>query len=104
MCCSHCSGLYRGLLENELIPAIMTKWPRGFNRTICIQQDGAKVHIPEDDTWFAESLAEMKEAIGLEAKLYTQPAKERLERLGQLPVVLEVTNQAAVVWGEEQND
>jgi hypothetical protein len=166
--------VYRGLLENELIPAIMTSWPRG-QKTIRIQQDGAKAHIPENDAWFTESLDELKSAVGLEATLYTQPAnspdvnvldlgffraiqsandevskdelqliehvkkafdnypkekinhvwltlqscynsiidanggndykiphmgKERLERLGQLPAVLDVTNHAAVMLGE----
>jgi hypothetical protein len=62
--------VYRNLLEDELIPALLLKWPSGFNRTIRIQQDGAKAHIPDDDEWFNASLAE----VGLNAKLYTQPA------------------------------
>jgi hypothetical protein len=62
--------VYRNLLEDELIPALLLKWPRGGNRTIRIQQDGAKAHLPEDDEWFNGSLEE----VGLNAKLYTQPA------------------------------
>jgi hypothetical protein len=58
------------MLEDHLIPALLLKWPRGGNRKIRIQQDGAKAHIADDDEWFAESLAE----VGLNAELYTQPA------------------------------
>jgi hypothetical protein len=66
-------AVYRNLLENELIPAIMTKWPSG-SKTIRIQQDGAKAHIRDDDEWFAESLAYLEETTGITAKLFTQPA------------------------------
>jgi hypothetical protein len=170
-------AVYRNLLENELIPAIMTMWPIG-QKTIRIQQDGAKAHIRDDDEMFAESLAYLEETTGIKAKLYTQPAnspdmnvldlgffraiqsandevsndelqliehvtksydeypkekinhvwltlqmcynsiiddhggngyrlghmgKEQLERNGQLPISLEVTNQAMVVLGEQGN-
>jgi hypothetical protein len=62
--------VYRNLLEDELIPALLTKWPPGFDRKIRIQQDGAKAHIRDDDEWFNASLAE----VGLNAEVYTQPA------------------------------
>ena len=44
--------VYRDLLINQLILAILEKWPRRdrMSRTIYIQQDGAKNHIHEDVT------------------------------------------------------
>jgi hypothetical protein len=62
--------LYRTMMMDELIPALLTRWPRGNNQTIRIQHDGAKAHIKDDDEWFNEALDE----VGLNAKLYTQPA------------------------------
>jgi hypothetical protein len=62
--------LYRTMMMDELIPALLTRWPRGNNQTIRIQHDGAKAHIKDNDEWFNEALAE----VGLNAKLYTQPA------------------------------
>ena len=46
--------VYRELLINQLIPAILEKWPRRdrTSRTIYIQQAGAKNHICEDDEEF----------------------------------------------------
>jgi hypothetical protein len=32
--------VYHGLLENGLIPALLTKWTQYFNHTMRIQQDG----------------------------------------------------------------
>ena len=62
--------VYRDLLINNLIPAILDKWPRRdrMSRTICIQQDGAKNHIREDDNEFNNTLTEQE----IDAKLYTQ--------------------------------
>ena len=63
-------GVYRDLLINKLIPAILDKWPRRdrMSRTIYIQQDGAKNHIREDDEEFNNALMEQE----IDAKLYTQ--------------------------------
>ena len=62
--------VYRDLLINKLIPAILDKWPRGdrMSRTIYIQQDGAKKHIREDDEEFNNALTEQD----INTKLYTQ--------------------------------
>ena len=62
--------VYRDLLINKLIPAILDKWLRGdrMSRTIYIQQDGAKNHIHEDDEEFNNALT----AQDINAKLYTQ--------------------------------
>ena len=62
--------IYRDLLINKLIPAILDKWPRRdrMSRTIYIQQDGAKNHICEDDEEFNNALTEQE----IDAKLYTQ--------------------------------
>ena len=53
-------GVYRELLINQLIPAILEKWPRRdrMSRTIYIQQDGVKNHIHEDDKEFNNALME----------------------------------------------
>ncbi|KAL7575060.1 hypothetical protein ACA910_000431 [Epithemia clementina (nom. ined.)] len=48
--------VYRDLLMNKLIPAIHTKWPFGSTTAICIQQDGAKAHIEENDPEFRQAL------------------------------------------------
>ena len=62
--------VYRDLLINKLIPAILDKWPRRdrMSRTIYIQQDGAKNHIREDNEEFNNALTEQE----INAKLYTQ--------------------------------
>ena len=62
--------VYRDLLINKLIPAILEKWPRSnrMSRTIYIQQDGAKNHIREDDEEFNNALTLQE----IDAKLYTQ--------------------------------
>ena len=62
--------VYRDLLINKLIPAILDKWTRGdrMSRTIYIQQDGATNHIHEDDEEFNNSLTEQD----INTKLYTQ--------------------------------
>ena len=63
--------VYRKILIDKVIPAIKEKWPRGCNRKIWMQQDGAKAHIaPDDEEW----LEGVKEA-GMDKKLalYTQP-------------------------------
>ena len=62
--------VYRDLLINQLIPAILDKWPRRdrMSRTIYIQQDGAKNHICEDDEEFNNALTEQE----TDTKLYMQ--------------------------------
>ena len=62
--------VYRELLINQLILAILEKWPRRdrMSRTIYIQQDGAKNHIHEDDEEFNNALMDQD----IDAKLYTQ--------------------------------
>ena len=62
--------VYRELLISKLIPAILEDWPSRdrISRTIFIQQDGAKIHIHEDDKEFNNAL--MKQDI--DAKLYMQ--------------------------------
>ena len=62
--------VYRDLLINKLIPAILDKWPRRdrMSRTIYIQQDGAKNHIHEDDEEFNNTLMEQE----IDVKLYLQ--------------------------------
>ena len=62
--------VYRDLLINKLILAILEKWPRSdrMSRTIYIQQDGAKNHIRQDDEEFDNALTVQ----GIDAKLYTQ--------------------------------
>ena len=62
--------VYRELLINQLIPAILEKWQRNnrMSRTIYIQQDDVKIHIPEDDKEFNNALMEQD----IDTKLYTQ--------------------------------
>ena len=62
--------VYRDLLINKLIPAILEKLPRRdrMSRTIYIQQDGVKNHICEDDEEFNNSLMVQE----IDVKLYTQ--------------------------------
>ena len=62
--------VYRDLHINQIILAILEKWPRRdrMSRTIYIQQDGAKNHIREDDKEFNTPLMEQD----IDAKLYTQ--------------------------------
>ena len=63
-------NVYRELLINQLILAILEKWPRRdrTSTTIYIQQDGLKNHICEDDKEFNNALMEQD----IDAKLYTQ--------------------------------
>ena len=44
---------YAAMLENELLPAILTKFP-DVDRLIKIQQDNARPHIPPVDRIFLE--------------------------------------------------
>ena len=62
--------VYRDLLINQLILAILEKWPRRdrISITIYIQQDGVKNHIHDDDEEFNNALREQD----IDAKLYMQ--------------------------------
>ena len=64
--------VYRDVLKTKLIHPIIEKCPPDdrATRCICIQQDGAKAHIYNDDMGF---LAELQ-AKGLNTELVTQPA------------------------------
>ena len=69
-------AVYRKLLTEKVVPAIMQKWPRSEwndkRRIIRIQQDGPNTHIdPEDDEW-NQSLEEL--GVADKILLYTQPA------------------------------
>ena len=59
--------VYREYLIQKLLPAVKERWPTN-NRTIQLQQDGAKSHILEDDMEFKEAVDE----IGLNLTMYTQ--------------------------------
>jgi transposase len=64
--------LYRRYLLEKVIPAIKLKFPRG-NKTVTIQQDGAKSHIAENDREFLEALDRIKGTWNI--SLLTQPAR-----------------------------
>ena len=72
--------VYREQLINQLIPAILEKWPRRgrMSRTIYIWQDGVKNHIHDDDEEFNNALMEQD----IDAKLYTQTPDVNLLDLG----------------------
>jgi hypothetical protein len=58
--------------EGFVIPAIKAKFPRG-NKTVTIQQDGAKSHIAESDGEFLQALERVKGRWNI--TLLTQPAR-----------------------------
>ena len=59
--------VYREYLIQKFLPAINERWPTNNGR-IWLQQDGAKLHILEDDVEFKEAVDE----IGLNLTMYTQ--------------------------------
>ena len=67
--------VYRDLLLQKVVPAIMERWPRrdlNNNRVVIrIQQDGPQSHIRPDDQGFYQGL----QRLGMQNKvlLYTQP-------------------------------
>lgn len=67
---------YTSLLINNLLPAIIEKWPRSKLEDdysiIKIQQDGAKAHIAENDEFWLDALEEFNLLNKIE--LYTQPS------------------------------
>lgn len=67
---------YTSLLINNLLPAIIEKWPRSELEDdysiIKIQQDGAKAHIAENDEFWLDALEEFNLLNKIE--LYTQPS------------------------------
>ena len=44
------SEVYRKYLVRKFIPAIRRKWPSSGSRTVLIQQDNAKPHVPTNDS------------------------------------------------------
>ena len=62
--------VYRDLLISKLIPTILEKWLSRdrMSRKLFIQQDGAKIHIHEDDKEFNNTLKEQN----IYAVLYMQ--------------------------------
>jgi hypothetical protein len=64
--------LYREYLLEKVIPAIKTKFPRG-NKSVTIQQDGAKSHISENDPEFIQRLERIKGTWNI--SILTQPAR-----------------------------
>jgi hypothetical protein len=55
----------------KVLPAIVARWPReDAGKTIWIQQDNARTHIPVDDEQFAQAVAQT----GLDIRLINQPA------------------------------
>ena len=68
--------VYRKLLLEKVVPAIMEKWPRGEynnNRVVIrIQQDGPPCHIKPDDHQWEEGLQEL--GVANKILIYTQPS------------------------------
>ena len=61
---------YREVMITKVLPAICSKFPREYLlKGVVIQQDGAKLHIEEDDKEWLEADAKTNKTI----KLYTQP-------------------------------
>jgi hypothetical protein len=64
-------GTMRSYLIAKVLPCIKDKWPaQDAHRTIWIQQDNAKTHVPVDDEQFAIAVAQT----GLDIRLINQPA------------------------------
>ena len=59
--------VYREYLIQKFLPAVKEKWPTR-NARIWLQQDGAKLHILEDDVEFKEVV----DKIGLNLTMFTQ--------------------------------
>lgn len=62
-------NVMREYLCEKVIPAIEAQWPED-NRTIYIQQDNARTHVPPDDSDFLAAVAESE----LDIRLMQQPA------------------------------
>ena len=69
--------VYTSLMLNEVVPAIIEKWPttdwNNDNYSLIIQQDGASSHIYVNDPEWLETLDELGVPEG-KIELYTQPA------------------------------
>ena len=60
----------RSYLISKVLPAIKEKWPReDAHRTIWIQQDNARTHVPPNDEQFVAALLQT----GLDIRLMNQP-------------------------------
>lgn len=60
----------RSFMISKVLPAIRAGWPlEDARRTIFIQQDNARTHVPIDDEQFSVAVAQM----GLDIRLVNQP-------------------------------
>ena len=80
--------VYRDLLKTKLITSIIAKWPPGDRATqcICIQQDGAKVHIYNDDDDFFGRTRSKRSNVEVITQLANSPGTNLLD-LGFLHAV-----------------
>ncbi|XP_057791204.1 uncharacterized protein LOC131008338 [Salvia miltiorrhiza] len=62
-------AVMRECFINQLIPAIMNKWPQGASKLIFIQQDNAKPHISDSDIEFRQAASQN----GFDIRLVQQP-------------------------------
>ena len=64
---------YRQLMISLVLPAIIAQFPWDYltRRTVCVQQDGARSHILDNDEEWLEAV----ELTGCNIKLYTQAAQ-----------------------------
>ena len=95
--------VYRDLLMEELMEAILCKWPEGDRnrRKIRLQQDGAKSHIEENDPHFVEFLKAMKEK-GINAEFYTQAANSPDTNICDLGFFRAIQSYSLIVGSDEK--
>ena len=94
--------VYRDLLMECLMPAILEKWPEADRnrRTLRIQQDGAKSHIQEGDIYFAEFLRAMEE-LGVKAEFFTQAANSPDTNICDLGFFRAIQSHSLIVGSSE---
>ena len=80
---------YRELLIDEVLPAILAKFPTTYlMRGVEIQQDGAKAHIlPNDEEWM-----DAVNATGCNITVYTQPAQSPDTNINDLAFFYSIQN------------
>jgi hypothetical protein len=80
---------YRQLLIDEVLPAILAKFPTTYLMSgVEIQQDGAKSHInPDNEEWLAAV-----EATGCNISVYTQPAQSPDTNINDLAFFYSIQN------------
>ncbi|XP_057786111.1 uncharacterized protein LOC131003599 [Salvia miltiorrhiza] len=61
--------VYKAWLINEVVPAVMSKWPEGASKRIDIQQDNARPHILDNDPDFRAAASKY----GFDIRLKQQP-------------------------------